>query len=636
MAVNETDLLNRIKDRFNRSTTFSEAQYREMVEDLEFLNGEQWDAQLKADRADDNRPCLTINKLPTFVDQVVGDQRMNRPSIKIKPVDGGADKDTADILSGLIKNIEIQSNAAYAYDTAFDGAASCGFGAFRILTDYIDDESFEQEIKIVSVDNQFTAYFDPDAKEWDKADAEYLILTEMMSRKLFEFKYPDADISSFDAHRDDLRDWSAGDEIRVAEYYEKVWEDIKLYMVQVVGEQQPRVVQNLQFLKDAGVPYKVIKERESKKYTIRWYRVTGTEIIEGPIDYPGRYFPVIPVFGKKTNIEGRKIYRGIVRHAKDSQRLYNYNRSMGAEHISLAPKAPFLATPIQLEGHEKQWEKANIKNFPFLYFNPDPQQPGAPQRQFGPSVSTGIQNEIMVSDQEMHDTTGLQRSSLGKQSNEKSGKAIIARQREGDVGSYDFTNSFIMALQHAGKVILDLIPKIYDTERVIRIIGDDGEESMIPINQRIEAIDRAFDFSVGRYDVVISTGPSFTTQREQARAEMIEFLQYYPQAGPMVGDLIANSMDWPNTEKWAERLKPPGTEQPTPQEQAEMEIVKEAQLRKLQAEVDELEKKAEKIELENIKLAKDITEKEIDIAQKTLDTMRDAVNPERESTEQTQ
>ena len=622
-------ILDEVKRRFNRSKDHTESQYRIMKEDLEFLNGEQWDQNLRSDRQADSRPCLTINKLPAFLDQIVGDQRMNRPSIKIKPVGDGADKDTAEILTGLIRNIESQSNAPAAYDTGFDAAASCGFGAWRVITDYIDPLSFEQEIKVIPVDNQFTVYLDPNAKEWDQSDAEYQIITEMMVRSAFERQFPDSDLSMFESERDNMEGWTEGEKIRVAEYYVKEYEKKTIYLVQIDND-SPITVDKDDLEKFDEGTYKVLKERETRVPKIKWYRVSGASILEGPIDHPSKYFPVIPVWGKKINIENVKHYRGMVRNAKDPQRLYNYTRSMGAEAVALAPRAPFLMTPKQINNFEGKFKLANKKNFAYLLYNPDQMAP-PPMRQPGVPGNVGIQQEVLISDQELHDTTGLQQSNMGKSSNEKSGKAIMARQREGDVGSFDYTNSLINALMHTGKVVLDLIPKIYDTARTIRILGEDGEDSVIPINQHIEQIERAFDLTVGRYDVVISTGPSFSTQREETKTSMMEFIQYAPDAAPLVMDLVAKNMDWPGADEFSERLKPPGQEDPTPEQIQEQMLLREAEKRTMLAKTKQEELKAEKLELENVELATNITDKEVETAQKIISELDNGQDGETKS-----
>jgi hypothetical protein len=570
---------------------------------------------------------------------------MNRPQIKIRPVDSGSDRQTAEVIQGLIKNIEVQSDANIAYDTAFDGAVSCGFGAFRISSEYVEDTSFDQELRILPIMNQFSVYYDPDAQKWNKEDGEFWIITELMSRKGFEKKFPDADLNTFDADRDDS--WGSHDEIRVAEYFYKDWYTgtLRLYKNVVTEEERKTIDETLDELEG----WEEIRKRDVETFRIMWARVTGSQILEGPEERPGKHFPIIPIFGKNINIENKINYRGAVRNSKDSQRLYNYNRSASAELLSLAPKAPYLLTPTQVQNHEAEWKLSNKRNFTYLLYNPDGRAKGIPQRQPPNPVSTGIQQEVLVSDQELHDTTGLQRSALGKQGNEKSGKAIMARQKEGDVGNYQFTDNLIRAMTHLGRILVDLIPIYYDTPRVVRIFQEDGKDIPVMVNQPNES-GQIYDLTTGRYDVTVNVGPSFTTQRQEAASSMIEFLQYVPDAAPMIADLVAKNMDWPGAEQIEKRLKTmlppqvlaaeesqPGQQQPGQQQQEQQQdplqqMQMEAQAKKMaaeetiaemevqlkQIELSKKEAELDQIDLENIEIATGITVQKFEMAQKII------------------
>jgi hypothetical protein len=267
----------------------------------------------------------------------------------------------------------------------------------------------------------------------------------------------------------------------------------------------------------------------------------------------------VSVFGKELNIEGKTIYRGVTRHAKDPQRLYNYARSTSAETMALAPRAPYLVSAKMINNYKTYWDNAHKKNFPYLPFEADPNLQGViPQRTTPIQANTGIQQEVIVADQEIHDTTGLQQASLGQKSNEKSGRAIMARQREGDVANYAYYDNLARALKYCGKVILDLIPRIYDTPRVLRILGEDDSEQFVPVNQPVQnkqGMERIFDLTTGKYDVVVTIGPSYSTQREEAADSMLQFLQAFPQAAPLIGDLVAKNMDWPGAAEIEKRLK---------------------------------------------------------------------------------
>lgn len=560
--MTEQELIYEMRQRFKEAYDATEKEYTAAIEDLEFFNGDQWPSDLKAERDADGRPTLVINKLPTFADQVIGDIRQNQPAITVKPVDSKADPKTAEIFSGLIKNIEVQSDADVAYDTAAESAVVCGFGAWRITTVYSDDDIFEQDIRVERIKNPFTVYWDPAATRWDRSDAKFCFITERVRKDVFIKQYPNATTSDAEGGRDTDLNWGDDHNVRVVEYWRKVPEKKVIYLVEKMNPLTGEVTRYTTDMKPnqqmLDPTWKVINKREVENNTLEWYKCTYGEILEKGI-WAGQYIPIISVYGKEVNIENTSTYRGIVRHAKDSQRLYNYSRSSGAEIVSLAPKTPFLVTSKQIGNYSKLWDNAHRKNYPYLPYDVDPGNPQAiPHRSDPIMVNTGINNEIMIADQELHDTTGLQQASLGKKSNEKSGRAIIARQQEGDIANFAYYDNLGRALKYAGRVLIDLIPKIYDTARIVRVINQDGTDATVPINAPFvnqQGMEQVFDLTVGKYDVVVSIGPSYTTQREETAENMLRFIQAVPQAGMLLVDLFAKSLDWPGADKIEQRLK---------------------------------------------------------------------------------
>lgn len=558
------DKISEIMQHFKDSVDAFGMPRDEMVDDLRMLNGENiWPSDIQADREADGRPCLNINKLPQFHDQVVGDLLINRPRLSIRPVDSEADPDTARILGGMIRNIENISDADTVIDTAVNSMTACGLGAWRIVTDYVDNESFDQEILYRRIKNPFTCWPDPMAQEWNYSDGKFFIITEKVPVEQFKKDYPGKRHQPVPGDKDDSGDWFEPKNIRIAEYFEKEPTNKKLYLIEYQDEGLERAI--VDKLPDSEErPYKKIDERDIEDYKIVHYKVTGAEILDGPNEWPGKYFPIILVMGKELNIENKTVHHGIVRHAKDPLRLYNFSRSQSAETISLAPKAPYIMTQAQVQNHEREWKMAHKRNYPYLLYNADPRSPGPPQRQIPNIVHTGIQQEIVIADQELHDTIGLQEASLGERSNEKSGKAIIARQRQGDTAQVSYAANLGRAMKYAGKVLVDLIPKIYDTERIVRILGEDDSEEHVPINTPFtdnKGIEKIYDLNVGKYDTVVRIGPSYSTMREEAADSMMQFIKVVPQAGPIIGDLIAKNLDWPGADQIQERLQkllPPG------------------------------------------------------------------------------
>ena len=534
--ASDTEKVREIKDNLKYSEDATGAEYEVMIEDLRFLDGEgQWPQDLEAERAADGRPSLRINKLPGKLDRVAGEQRRNRPSIKVSPVDSDADVDTAKVFGGLIRNIEQQSCAKTAYSTAEDSMTGCGLGAWRVVTEYSGDETFDQDIKIRRMKNPFTVFYDPDAQELDNSDAKWCIITESLARDNYKKQYPKADPCEFDANRDDYEGWIAKDRIRIAEYFEKVYTKKKIYLIQR-GDNPPEIVTELPEDDLEAAPgetgYTVLNERMVDSYEIEWRRVNGKETIEGVEKWAGKYIPIVMAYGKELNIENKSSHRGIVRHAKDPQRLYNYARSASAEKISLAPKSPYIGTAKMFQGYEKQWSISMKRNFPYLLIKADKDFPNRmPERQMPQQIESGIQQEVMVSDQEINDTTNVREAAMGEKSNEKSGKAIQARASMTDLANVSFNDNMAVAVQYTGKILVDLIPKIYDTARVVRILNEDDTQEQVKVNEEYEKESGKtafYDVTVGKYDVAISTGPSYQTQREEAADGMISFLQAVP------------------------------------------------------------------------------------------------------------
>lgn len=615
------------------------------LEDSRFADEEdgQWQADVKKKRK--NLPCYTFNKIAGAIDAVVGDQRQNRPRIKVIAAEE-SDVKTAQTYTGLIRQIENQSDASTAYDIAFECAVKSGFGAFRICTDYSSPKSFDQDILIKQIKNQFTVYWDPMAEEFNKSDGRFMIICFDMSRKDFEKEYGE-DVGDFSGVGIGNSKWVNENTVRLAECWHKVPAKrtlIRLSDGSVQWEDEvDKIIDEL-----AAKNVTVRDSREVDTYEIYCTKVGGDKVLESK-KWAGSYFPICLVFGKTYTIDGKDRRRGIVRLSKDAQRSYNLQRSVAIERVALAPKSPYLVTDKMVEGHETQWANANALPYPYLKFNVDPQA-GGPKREPSPDVPIANMQLAQMDADDIKATTGQYDASLGARSNETSGKAILMRQREGDTATYVYVDNLSKALQYAGTVLVDLIPKIYDSERVIRVLGDDGQESYVRINEQIldvqtgQVVTRN-DLSVGQYDVVVETGPNYATQRVEAANSMIQFAQAIPQALPVIGDLLAEAMDWPNKDQIAERLRatmPPnilnaGKEEEDakipPQAQAVMAQM-EQQLAQMQQFIQQNVRQYQQMEAENQQLksgaeikaselalrAKELELKEIELTIKARET----------------
>jgi hypothetical protein len=518
------------------------------------------------------RPCLTINKLPQHVHQVTNEQRMNRPGIKVIPADDEADVDMAEVFNGVIRHIEYISDADVAYDTACENQVSYGEGYIRLLTEYCDEDTFDQDIKIARIRNSFSVYMDPMIQDPTGADARWCFVTEDVTKAEYERMYPDAapisTLMSLGVGDQSISQWINENTIRIAEYfyieYEK--QTLNLYpgnQTAFDGTPEDKALRMM-----FGKP---IRSREADRKKVKWCKINGYELLESR-EWAGAYIPVVRVVGNEFEVDGRMYVSGLVRNAKDAQRMYNYWVSQEAEMLALAPKAPFIGYGGQFEGYEQQWKTANTNNWPYLEVNPDVtdgqgQVLPLPQRAQPPMASSGLLQAKAGAAEDIKSATGQYNASLGMTSNERSGKAILARQREGDVGTYHYVDNLARAIRHIGRQLVDLIPKIYDTERIARIIGEDGEPATVKMNPMQEEpvkrivdqegtlIEKIYNPNVGKYDVRVITGPGYATKRQEALESMAQLLQGNPQLWQVAGDLFVKNMDWPGAQDLAKRFK---------------------------------------------------------------------------------
>ena len=551
-------------------------------DDLKFYAGSpdncwQWPADVLATRGAvqgqtiNARPTLTINKLPQHVRQVTNDQRQNRPGAKVIPVDSNADVEIAEIFNGMIRHIEYISDADVAYDTACENQVSYGEGYIRLLTEYCDDNTFDQDIKIGRIRNSFSVYMDPTMQDPTGADAKYCFVTEDLTRDEYERMYPDSapitTLQSLGVGDQSISNWLNEDTIRIADYYYIDYDRATLNLYPGNATAFAGTPEDKQLKAFYGKP---LKSRESDRPKVRYCKINGYEILEQR-EWVGKWIPVIRIVGNEFEVDGRLYVSGLVRNAKDAQRMYNYWVSQEAEMLALAPKAPFIGYGGQFEGYEDKWKTANTQNWPYLEVNPDVTDgQGAtlplPQRAQPPMASSGLLQAKAGAAEDIKSTTGQYNASLGMGSNERSGKAILARQREGDVGTYHYGDNLARGVRHIARQLVDMIPKIYDTQRIARIIGEDGETKMVKINpdqpQAVNkianeqgiVIEKIYNPGVGKYDVVATTGPGYATKRQEALEAMAQLLQGNPQLWSVAGDLFVKNMDWPGAQEMSKRF----------------------------------------------------------------------------------
>lgn len=561
--LDDEAVIERAKKRLQIAEDYWKDIYKAAEEDSKFCAGEQWPEDLKRRRDARSQPSLVINKINQSVKQVTNDQRQNRPSIKVSPIDDNADVETARIRQGIIRHIERSSGADAAYDTGFEQAAKGGIGFYRITTAYCNPYSFDQDILIRRVPNYLNCLLDPAFQEPDGSDAGHGFVQDTMPKDKFTAEWPEAKLSkeeNWSSLSSGPDEWVSDSEVRVVEYYEAIYEEKELHLLSdgetLLKEELEEIIKTLGALPE-GIS--VVQSKKAIVPSIKWYKIAGSEILERT-DIPGQYIPIIPILGAEYYLDGKRVLEGIVRQAKDPQRAENYWASAQTETIALAPKAPWIVAEGAIEGHEDVWETANLVNHSHLPFRSidgqGNQLPPPIRNTYEPPVQAITQARMQASD-DLKATTGLFNASLGAQSNETSGVAIQRRAAQGQNANFHLVDNLTRSIRHGGRIINSWIPTYYDGPRVGRIIGEEGDEEIIKLNQefKYKGEMRTFNMDVGRYDVAVETGPSFATKRQEAVASMLELTRSYPNLFPIIGDLMIRNMDIPGAQEMSERLK---------------------------------------------------------------------------------
>lgn len=554
-------------------------------EDISFARlGKQWPELMERQRELEGRPCLVINGLPAVIRQVVNDARQNKPGISVHPVDGGADYDTAEVIGGLLRAIERNSNAGVAYDTAIDNAVTCGLGFFRIEIDYAHAESFDMEATIKRIANPLSVHWDTASQEVDASDWRYAFVSDYMPRAEFKKKYPKASMIDWDGGWGD-RDpnWGDEDNVRLSEYWQREEFKKKIYQFQdgsvfseelaldaakrwavemgfdpaIVADAPKKLLLAELFARPGMAP---TRERMATGYKVIQRLITGVDVLEESI-WPGTTIPICPVWGEEVVHEGIRYFRGLIRDARGPQMMKNFWRSAETELVALAPKTPFIMEEGQIPDDEaEKWQTANTRSYAYLMYKAVNGAP-PPQRQPMPTVPAGAVQAALNASDDIKQVTGIYDASLGARGNETSGRAISARQRQSDNSTFHFIDNLSRAIQYAGRCLVEVVGSVYSERQAIQILGKDMAPQVVKLTQENggtqgqEGEQRLYNLSVGRYDVTVQTGPAYATQREETRAALMELVQGDPEAKLVLGDLILKNMDFPEADEAAKRIQ---------------------------------------------------------------------------------
>lgn len=576
-------LLATAMERYKRGVESEQENRKAALEAIKFRNGEQWDPLLKRDREKDTegaRPCLVVDKTNQFLRQVINDEKQNRPSIKVRPVDDKGDPEVAEILQGIIRHIEDISGADLAYDTSYEQSADGGFGYFRVLTEYTDSKSFDQDIKLKRIRNRFQVVLDDARQEPDGSDSQWGFIVVKMPREEYKATYPDKDPCDFQAEST-FGEWIEEDFVLIAEYFHFELKEATLCLwasgaVSVKGD---KFAGGQDYIGD-----RIIKERKTTLKTLKWDKITAKDILESR-ELPGEFIPIIEVVGEEIDIEGKSHKNGLLKRAMEPQRIHNYAASAFVENVALAPKAPWVAAVGQVEGREHDWRTANRRNLSLLTYHPvlldGNVQVAPPQRAQPPGIPVGWQQALQNSEHDISSSMGMYAETVLGTGDAQSGKQEALQQRRGDTATFHFMDNLARSVRYAGKIILQWLPTYYDTERVARIMGEDGTAKMVRLDpNQPEAVkevsfegkmEKVYNINVGKYDVSVQTGPGFMTRRQEAAQYLVDITQSAkdPATAQILTYLAIKNNDWPGAEEATEMLKkllPPGV---APQEEGE-------------------------------------------------------------------
>jgi hypothetical protein len=553
------------KDALQRYEQYADADRHNIddaVDDLRHAAGDQWDENVRRIREERGQPVITINKSLQFINQVAGDMMQSQPAIDIVGADNDQDPVYAEIMGGLIRQIEYASSATSVYNWGSKCQITCGVGHWQIATEYADDSTFDQDIRIRRINDPLSVVWDESSIELDRSDAMECFVSEMVSQQAFKRdfksdKLPTAFPESSARYNNSIH-WadSEGKSVRIASHWRKVKTKKK------IGQRQDgKIVEVGDMPPDMWASQGILKVREVDTYKIMHRRMSGDEYLEDEQEWAGKFIPIVPVIGNEISVGGRIIRFGLIRHVKDPQRLYNYFRSAAAEMVALQPKAPYLVPLHSVAGLEDIWRKANSENLPYLPYNVDPAFPNLrPQREAPPQPSAGMLQEAQIAENDMYGTTGIYPTSLGQKSNESSGRAIMAREKQSDTGTYVYPENFKASIKRTGDILCDLIPRVIDSTRSVRILGADGLESMAKINMiEVNPITGeqsiVNDLSAGKFDVRIKVGNNYANAKERESELIFEMLGRNPNLWNVVGDLAMESLEGPGAAKLAARIK---------------------------------------------------------------------------------
>lgn len=555
--MSDTDFSKEVRDTWKQAEEADKLNRDEALRDLKFASGEHWDSQVREyrERMGTERygfplPCLTVNNIPALIGQVTGDRRANEVAVKVLPNEKG-DKETADVRSEMIRSIEVRSKAQRIYLSSFGAMVNCGISNFRVDLDYAYDDVFERDIFIRDIPNPLAVLWDPLAADPTGRDAGYCFVTDRITKDEFKARFKDAKQSDLEVPGMSEGGWVEGDLVRVVEYWKMIEKKRTLAMLRVSDPNGDPVVEDVTDKDESLWQERLVINQTSGKPMLReaprkYAQMTftnGNEALSDPFELPLCRLPIIRVSGQEMWVGDKRVRFGLTRFARDPARLKDYMRSVIAEKLMLSPRANFMGPASAFEGREGDWPNTLVYN---------DTASSVPVSMTGSDLAAMV-NEAQWYAEDIKDVTGIFDASRGQKSNETSGVAINARQREGDIATIGYHDMMDSSQQEAGEVINDLLGLAYDTPRTLRLIGANEAIKFLRVNDPSDP--KAVDLSKGRYDVTISTGPAYMTRRIEGASQLMDLAGKSPKLIDIAGDKIIESLDIIDGDEIAARVK---------------------------------------------------------------------------------
>jgi hypothetical protein len=615
------DIHRRALEQFDDAQEDVREQYDLMRADMRFSNPaapNQWDA--KALELRNGRPCLTFDRTNQFIAQVVNQGRQNKPAIHCLPANSEAAIEVAEKLNGIIRHVEYVSRAGIAYDCALENAARIGLGWLRVVPEIMRPENNEQEIRIKRVHDPLSVYLEAGWAEPDGSDAEHGFIETLMTERQFKAAFPKAKMESFE--RDSAPDgWYGDKRVRVCEYFDVEKKTVSRLSIRLEGQSMTVSEDEYwQLRMQTGIEIPAA-QFEAQVRTVKWRKLSGCEVLE-ETDFPSQYLPIIPVIGHEVWVDGKRHLCGMTRRLMDSQRAYNYERSAFIESVAMQPKAPYMAPAQAIEGYEKEWAALNSGNpsmLPYNHIDESGNPMPAPTRQMPPAFPAAFAQGGQIASQDMESAVGMFRANLGAPGAATSGRAKREDKVAGDTANFHYQDNLSRSIEQLGRVIVDMIPRVIDTPRQARIVGEDGTNEFVHVDPEMQqAVQKqgkkvvSINPSVGAYDVRDKTGPAYTTLREESAEQLANMMQAAPDLMPILGDLWVGMQDWPEAEVAKKRLAamlPPQIQKMESEDGEEIPPAAQAQMAMLQQQVQELSQALEAAHAEHMQIEQQLNDK---------------------------